>query len=134
MPPEQNVMFQHFYYSSGPIAMLAIAGNVGNAVVNIAADADFQANYMTITVVQAGLVVLNWSGTIVINDSAVGRTFGNIAGAVDGFRGNGQLPYPFNPPRMFKSNTSVTITTVNSVAAVATTVEVIFHGNKIIPM
>lgn len=129
--PEKQVQLESFYYSSGPIAMLAAAGAVGNATINIAADADFSCNYMTISVVQAGLIVLNWAGLILINDTAVGKTFGNIAASAEGFRGTGQLPYPFNPPKLFRGNSSITITTTNSAAAVATTVEVIFHGNKI---
>jgi len=131
MANEKKVYLEHFCYSTGAIVLAAIAGNVNAATINIGADADFQANYMTLTALQAGLVVVNWGGLVLINDTAVGKTFSNIAIAGDALRGTGGLPYPFNPPRLFRGNSSITITVTNSAAAVATTVEVVFHGNKI---
>lgn len=129
----QKIYLQHFCYTSGPLVLAAAVGAVVNGTINIGADADFQCNYLTATVIQAGLVVVNWGGTILINDTAIGKTFTNAPAALDAFRGNGQLPYPFNPARRFRGNSSITITLTNNVAT-ATTVEVVFHGNKILPV
>ena len=133
MPNDQKIYLEHFCYSSGLLVVPAAAGGVVNGVVNVAADADFQANYMTIAVTQAGLLVATWGGTILISDSATGKTFSNIAVPVQAYAGSGQLPYPFNPPRIFRGNSSVTITLTNNVVT-ATWAQIVFHGNKIRPV
>lgn len=122
---------QYFAYSSGWITTLAVAGNAQVGTLNIAADADFQANYMTITIRQAGLSIANFGGDILITDSARGRQLFNVASAIQAFAGNGQLPYPFNPPRLFRKNSSIVIVVTNPALATATDVQIVFHGNKI---
>lgn len=125
---------QYFAYSTGWFATAAAAGAAATATLQIQADADFQANYMTIAVRQANLIIANFAGDIIINDTAVGRTLFNVPSAIDAFIGNGQLPYPFNPPRLFKKNSTITITVNNPpVLAIATGVQVVFHGNKLWP-
>jgi len=123
---------QYFTYTSAWMALAAAAGAVANATLSILADANFSANYMTVAVTQAGVLVANWAGDLLVNDSGVGRDLSNIASCTYHFQGSGQLPYPFNPPRLFARNSSLVITVVNNVA-VATNVQVAFHGNKVYP-
>ena len=120
---------QYFCYSSPWMAMAAAAGAIANSTISILADANYQANYMTIAVRQANVLVNNWAGDVQVDDSGVGRTLYNIATCVQGFQGSGSLPYPFNPPRLFARNSSLVVTVVNNVAT-ATEVQVVFHGNK----
>ena len=121
----------YFCYGSGIMAIPAVIGNSVVSLISIAADAPFEAKYLTISVTQVNLVVTNWGGTIQIDDSAKGRTLFNNAIGVDHIRGNGGLPYAFNPPRLFDQNSSITITVTNNVAT-ATNVEVVLHGNKLV--
>lgn len=121
-----------FIYSTGVINLAAAIGAVGNGTVLIGADADFKCNYYTAHVIQAGVLVFNWAGTVIIKDSAVGRDLSNVAIPLEAIRGTGELPYPLNPPRLFSANSSVVVTLTNSVA-VATAVHICFHGNKIYP-
>jgi hypothetical protein len=128
--PDQYLML-YFCYTTGWVVCPAVAGGVTNFVLNILADAPFQANYMTISVRQANVLVANWAGSIQIDDSARGKTLFNQAAPVQAFAGTGQLPYPFNPPRVFEANSSVTISFTNNVAVV-TDVALTLHGNKMI--
>ena len=121
-----------FAYATGPIVVPAAVGGAIAANLNILADHDFQCNYITASVIQAGVLVANWAGTIQIEDSAVGRTMFNAAIPLHSVAGSGELPYPFNPPRLFRRNSSVVITLTNNVVT-ATTVHIVFHGNKLLP-
>jgi len=121
---------QYFCYSSPWMALAAAAAAVANSTLAILADADYQANYMTVAVRQANVLVANWAGDLQVDDSAAGRTLFNMATCVQAFQGSGSLPYPFNPPRLFARNSSLVITVVNNVAT-ATDVQVVFHGNKV---
>jgi hypothetical protein len=118
-----------YYVFSCPPIVFAAAGTL-TANVNIDGSADFRANYMTIGVTQANLVVVNWGGTIQIDETGKGRTLFDRPQLVDMFRGIGQLPYRFEPPRLFRRNSTVVITLVNPVAT-ATTIQVAFHGHKL---
>jgi hypothetical protein len=122
---------EYFVYVSPLIALGAFAGIAATVNLQIQADAPFLANYMTVTVLQANVVVANFGGTLQVTDSAVGRTLFNDPIPVDAIRGNGGLPYPFNPPRLFSMNSTLVITATNSAAAAATLLYVSFHGNKI---
>jgi len=121
---------QYFCYSSAWMSLAAAAGATATATLSILADANYQANYMTIAVRQVNVLVANWAGDVQVNDSAVGRDLFNIATCVQAFQGSGSLPYPFNPSRLFAANSSLVITVVNNVATV-TDVQVVFHGNKV---
>lgn len=122
----------YFIYTTEFVNVAAAAGAVGVATLAITADADFEAKYMTVTVRQANVVVVNWGGLVQVDDSGRGRTLFSQALAIDAIRGNGQLPYPFNPPRLFRRNSTVTITFTNNVAT-ATEVQLALHGNKLLP-
>lgn len=120
----------YFVYTTGWFALPAVIGSATTNTLSISADADFQANYMTLAIRQAGVLVLNWGGSIQANDSGRGRTLFNIPLAADAIAGRSGLPYPFNPARLFRRNSSIIITAVNNVAT-ATDVELAFHGNKL---
>lgn len=127
-----NALRQSFVYTTGPVALAAAIGAVGQFTLSILADADFECTYITGTAIQAGLVVANWGGNVQVDDSGRGRTLFNAALAFDAIAGNGRQPYPFNPPRLFRANSSIVITFTNNVAT-ATTAEISFHGNKLYP-
>jgi len=126
------MLYISFIYTSGWQAAAAAVGGVVNFTVSIGADADFRCNYITCSVRQAGLLVANWGGDIIVNDSGKGRTLMNQALALDAIAGTGQLPYHFKPARIFPANSSVVITIINNVVT-ATDVQVAFHGNKEYP-
>lgn len=121
---------QFFGYSTGPIAIAAAVGAVGNGQISVAADADFEVQYLLATVIQATLVVVNWGGTIQIDDSAVGRTFWNQAVPIQAVTGDGRQPFVLLTPRLVKANSTLTVTLVNN-AATATTVHVVLQGYKL---
>ncbi len=121
---------QYFTYSTGWMVMAAAVGAPGTATLSILSDANFLAKYMTVAVMQADVLVNNWAGTLLINDSGVGRDLSNIATVVQAFQGSGSLPYPFDPPRVFAKNSSLVITVTNNVAT-ATKVQVVLHGSKV---
>jgi hypothetical protein len=129
--PDVKILYEGFIYSTGPIALAAAAGAAAAANINIAADADFQANYITVTVAQANALIVNFDGTIIINDSAGGRTWSNVNIPIESIRGTGQLPYPINPPKLIRRNTTLVVNCVNSAAGVATVIHVSLHGNKL---
>lgn len=121
----------YFVYATPWVTLPAVAGSVTVSILNILADADFQSNYMTIAVQQANVLVLAWAGSVQIDDSGRGRTLFNQAIAVDAFRGTGELPYPFKPPRLFRRNSSVSVSFTNNVAT-ETIVQLALHGNKLL--
>jgi len=121
-----------FFYTTGPVVVGAAIGAVAAGVITIGSDADFQAVHITGTVLQAAVVVLNWGGSIAIQDDASGRALANAAVPFMALVGNGAQPYPLDPPRLFRKGNTITVTFVNT-AAVATTVQVCFLGNKLYP-
>ena len=133
MPNGKEYYFEYFNYNTGYLVLGAAIGATITAVLNISNDADYQGKYITITVLQAGLVVLNWGGEVQINDSGPGRLLFNQPIPVDAIRGNGELPYAFDPPRLFKRNSSIEITFTNNVAT-ATNVALVLHGAKLRPI
>jgi len=128
--PNEKTYLQYFCYSTDWITLAAIVGNTGNATLSIGADANFMARYMTIAVKQANVLVTNWGGSLQINDSGVARDLFNIPTAVQAFQGSGQLPYPFDPPRVFARNSGLVVTFTNNVAT-ATEVQLVLHGSKV---
>jgi hypothetical protein len=127
--PEEKVYLVYFVYTTGWFTVDNVVGATATQTLNIMSDADFQAVYMTVAVRQANILVVNWAGDIQIDDSARGRTLFNTPLAVDAIAGGGGLPYPFNPPRLFRGSSSVLVTITNNVAT-ETDVHVAFHGNK----
>lgn len=119
-----------FFYTSGlSTSMTAVGGSVG-LVISILADAEFLCKYITCGVLQAGVLVQNWGGTIQINDSASGRSLFNSPALISHILGDGRLPYPLSPPRIFARNSTITIDLVSNVVT-PTTVALCLHGVKI---
>lgn len=125
-------ILQSTFYTTGYIAMPTVAGTGVVATINIDGAYDFMLNYITATVTQAKLIVLNYAATIVIKDSRVDRDLMNAPIPLDAIGGNGRLPYPLNPPRIFTKDSTVTITLTTFVVT-ATDVSIVFHGNKVVP-
>ena len=119
-----------FFYSVPYTVIAAVALAQNTAVVNISADADFEWVYCTAVVKQAGLIVTNWSGTVMIEDNSPGRTLFNTPIPLDAIAGNGRQPYPLSPPRLLYKNSTLTLTFTNFVAT-ETHVSVTLHGNKL---
>lgn len=128
----QDVLRQSFIYTTGQFVVPAAIGGAGVFTLSILADADFECNYVTGSVIQAGVLVVNWGGTVQVNDSGRGRTLFNAPLGFDHIAGDGRQPYPFNPPRLFRANSSLVITFTNNVVT-ATIAELAFHGNKLYP-
>ncbi len=125
---------ENFYYTTGwSDAMAAIGAAVAPAI-NIAADAPFKCYYYTVAVRQgvAGseLLVLNWAGTVQIQDTQIGKNLFNVPAALDGIAGNGQFPYNLAPPRIYASNASA-IFTFTANTATRTQVQLTMHGAKL---
>jgi hypothetical protein len=128
----QKILLQSFIYTTDWLTLNAGIGLATPFTLSILADADFECNYVTGAVRQAGVLVGNWAGSVQVNDSARGRTIFNNPIAFDSIAGDGRQPYPFNPPRLFRANSSLVITLVTPVAT-ATDVCLSFHGNKRFP-
>jgi len=127
--PGKKVYLLYFVYTTGWFTVDNVVGATATHTLNIIADADFQAVYMTVAVRQVNVLVANWAGDVQVEDSARGRTLFNTALAADAIAGAGGLPYPFNPPRLFRRNSSVLVTITNNITT-ETDVQVAFHGNK----
>jgi hypothetical protein len=115
-----------FIYNTGKIALAAAATYPGS--LSFKDNYDFYARLMTITVLQANLIVANWGGTIQIVDA--GQQWFNSALTIESLRGNGQMPYPFIPWKIIKANTVLDISLGNPVAT-ATEVEIALHGFRV---
>lgn len=124
-----GILLQSFIYSTGWVTLNPVIGAATLNTISILADADFECNYVTGAVRQAGVLVGNWAGDIQINDSGRGRTVFNEAIPFDSIAGDARQPYPFNPPRLFRANSSLVITWTTPVVT-ATDVAISFHGNK----
>lgn len=130
---EQMAVFrQYFVYTTEVMILPATIGATVTSTVNILADANFECNYITGIIKQAGKLIADWGGLIQINDSALGKTFFNVATPFDSIAGDARQPYPLNPPRMIKARASLVITVTNSVATESHVI-LSFHGNKLYP-
>jgi hypothetical protein len=127
--PAKRAYLLYFVYTSGWVTVPAVVGGAVTHTMSILADADFEANYMTLAMKQADVLVTNWGGDVQIDDSGRGRTLFNVPLCADAIAGRGGLPYPFNPARWFRRNSSIILTFTNNVAT-ATYVQLAFHGNK----
>lgn len=122
----------YYVYSTGQVALPAVAGAQVNANISILADADFACHYISGVATQANLIVLNWAGLVQINDAGVGRTFFNVAIPFDSIAGNARQPYPLPIPRRVARNSTLVLTFTNPVAT-ATNVHLSLHGYKLYP-
>lgn len=128
--PNKEYFLQFYLYSTEAIVVPALAGGSATENLLISNDAPFMAKYLTVTVLQADVIVKNWGGLIQIEDSTPNRKLFSEPVPVDAIRGNGELPYAFDPPRLFHNNSSIEITVTNNVVT-ATSIYVVFHGHKL---
>ena len=123
---------QAFVYTTGWVKLPITVGGTIDKSLAILADAPFICNYITGQVRQAALLVTTWAGDIQISDSGRGRTLFNSAIPFDAIAGNARQPYPFDPPRLFRMNSTLLITFTTNVTTVGD-IQISFHGNKIFP-
>lgn len=120
-----------FVYGSGNSAAMAGVGATATVTIQIAADAPFQMQQITLTVLQASLVVTNWGGTVNIEIQQQGRQISNLAIPANAILLNGTVPYELKPYRLVPANSSILVTFTSPVAT-STTCAICFHGNKVI--
>lgn len=110
---------------------MAGIGNTATVTIQIAADAPFQMQQITLTVLQANLVVTNWGGTVNIEIQQQGRQISNLAIPANAILLNGTVPYELKPYRLVPANSSILVTFTSPVAT-STVCNICFHGNKVI--
>ncbi len=125
---------ENFYYTTGFSDPMAAAGAAVPSTIDIAADAPFKCYYYTVAVKQGAagseLLVINWAGTVQINDTQIGKNLFNIDAPLDAVAGNGQFPYNLAPPRVYNANSTVLFTFTSNVAT-RTLVSFTMHGAKL---
>lgn len=121
---------KHFSYSTGPVVVPA--NGTATGIITIDADADFECRFFEGSAIQAGVLIFNWAGTILITDSALSFGLSNVAITFDAIAGNGRQPYPLEPAKRIKKNSSLTFA-FNDPSGVQTTVYFVLSGNKLVP-
>lgn len=120
-----------FVYASAQSAAMAAAGATATVTIQVAADAPFQMQQITLTVLQASLVVVNWGGTVNIEIQQQGRQISNLAIPAHALLLNGSVPYELKPYRLVPANSSILVTFTSPVVT-STTCQICFHGNKVL--
>lgn len=120
-----------FVYSTGTTAAIAAIGATATATIQVAADAPFQMQQITLTVLQASLVVTNFGGTVNIEIQQQGRQISNLAIPTNAILLNGTVPYELKPYRLVPANSSILVTFTSPVAT-STQFNLCFHGNKVL--
>lgn len=126
-----NPKFDWFVYVADAVSLSASATATGSTTLQVAADAPFQVQFITVTILQSNVVVVNWGGTLTVNWSQEGRFLSNIAMPSHALLLNGTAPYELKPYRLIPANSSIIISWANSAAATATVCQIAFHGNKV---
>ena len=125
-------MERRFWFMYGiPETVLGAVANVATPVtLTIGSDAPFEIVYITAIAIQANVIVQTWPGLVQIEDNAPSFVLSNVPIAFNAIAGDGQQPYPVTPNRLIDKASTLTLTFTQTVA-VATSVAVVFHGNKI---
>jgi hypothetical protein len=123
--------FDWFVYVADAVSLAASATATGNTTLQIAADAPFQIQFITVTILQSNVVTVTWGGRLTVTWSQEGRLLSNIAMPAHAILLNGTSPYELKPYRLIPSNSSIIINWANSAAATATVCQIAFHGNKV---
>lgn len=123
--------YDWFIYEAPVIALPATANAVASSTLQIAADAPFQVQFITVTAIQAAAVIRNFGGLLQLDFTQMARTIANVTFPIDAISLSGQQPYELRPYRLIPNNSSVVVTATNANAATATNVYVALHGNKI---
>jgi len=125
---EGNYQKDWFLYSSGFVT--AGSAITVTSTINVAADTDFEAKYITMECRQANVLVATHGGTINVLFTAIGKTLSNVAIPIDAILGTGQRPYYLTPPKILPANGNIVIQFTNNVAT-STDFCLTFHGNKL---
>lgn len=128
--PVDGLFRETFIYSSAVSPAVTASGGTTSINLLIGSDTDFECRYLTLHILQAGVIVSNFGGTINIEFAQLGKQLGNIAVPCDAVLGSGQRPYYFVPPRVFNANGTIVVTLTSNVAT-STTFFIAFHGNKL---
>lgn len=126
-----NPKFDWFVYVADAVSLAASATATGSTTLQVAADAPFQVQFITVTILQSNVVVVNWGGRLTVNWSQEGRFLSNVAMPSHSLLLNGTAPYELKPYRLIPANSSIIISWANSAAATATVCQIAFHGNKV---
>lgn len=138
-PPATQTTRDYFQYAIdfGTIAAAATA----NGNIQIQADSDFMWLMGTYWAAIPGGAGLDQTAdtqvippiTIQITDSGAGRQLFSQAIPVDAasFSRSSSLPYPLNPPRVFKARSNIAFVANNLAPATAYRLVLVLHGQKI---
>lgn len=129
--PNPQPRFDWFVYVADAVSLAASATATGSTTLQIAADAPFQVQFVTLTILQTNVVTVTWGGTLTVTWAAEGRFLSNIAMPAHALLMNGTDPYELKPYRLIPANSSVIINFSNSAAATATSCQLALHGNKV---
>ena len=130
MPNPPKPRFDWFIYVSDLVSLAAAATATGTVTLEIAADAPFQVQFITLPVLQADKIVTDWGGTLTVNWTQEGRFLSNQALPIHAMALNGTAPYELKPYRLIPSNSSIVVQFNNNIAT-ATDCRIAFHGNKV---
>lgn len=101
-----------------------------NMPVTMDADAEFHARYMTVSVRQSDVIVNNWGGDILLNNTSAGILYSNIA--VPGHAlGGYDRRFTFDDPLVISPKGTLVVGITHNTAT-ATQVCVALHGSKYI--
>lgn len=125
------VRLEPFWYTTQLSAAMAAIGAFAAPTVLITTDAPFLCYRISGHVLQAGVTVLNWGGTVQVA-TGIGQTLFAFPLPMDVFVAPGAPPYDLAPPYRFTAGMTLTVTFVSNVLA-ATQCTLVFHGAKEFP-
>lgn len=130
---QKPATYEWWIYTGGWSSSLTAAGTSTTQNIQIAADARFQIQFITLSVRQTGstgTIVLTWAGLVQITYTALGRTIANQDIPAHAILLAGQQPYYLKPFREIPSNSTIQVTYTTNVAT-DTQCAIAFHGNKV---
>jgi hypothetical protein len=129
----QKFREENYWFTTGwTVAVAAINGTTVGQIL-LSGDADFKCYYISLSVRQAGLLVLTFAGDVQADEAQTGKNLSPLPIPVDALIGNGNLPYILPVPRLFSGNTTVRFTFTSNVAT-STQFNVVLHGTKLYPL
>lgn len=119
------------YYATELLSLAAAIGDEQQDTILIPTNEPFECKFIMGAALQAGVIVTNWGGTVMIQDNVKDRALFSEEILFSLIAGDGRNPFPLDPPRLFPGASTVTITFTNNVAT-ATQVQLVFYGNKLL--
>lgn len=134
LPVKQKAFKDMYIYGANFLAVAPTA--VATFVINISADSDFELQKLTYSADLAGAAQTDSSRTVpkcslIVLDNGSGRQMMDRAIPIPSFFGNGEKPYILPTPRLWRRNTSISLTLTNYDAAETYNVYLGFIGVKI---